>query len=360
MMQSLRRILLMFTAACAVNPTVAQTPDAAKQQKIILPTTNNHIFTGEGDKFYMYVHRNFEGVASKPWTAGKYGFVRNLKRTEDGVIGTRFHEGIDIKPLNRDRSNNPLDEIKAIAAGTVAYVNSSSSRSNYGKYVVIEHLWDCGPIYSLYAHLSNVSAKPGERVVQGQMIGQMGYTGAGLNRERSHLHLELNLMMNEQFTQWHNKHLGGKNYHGMHNGMNMAGLDIAAFYIAQKRDPSLTLPRFVRTQPVYYKVTLPRAVDGKTMCILRRYPWLTQGTEKAKSPSWEISFTASGFPVAIVPSQRVVQSPRISSVRKCRSKHSYHTKGFVIGTGYRASLSDRGKRFIELLTGSFESDGGTE
>lgn len=332
----------------------AHKPSAAGQQRIILPTSNDYLFRGEGEKFYMYVHRNFEGVKSKAWTAGKYGFVRNLKRTEDGVIGTRFHEGIDIKPIKRDRSNNPLDEVKAIAAGTVAYANSISSRSNYGKYIVIEHLWKCGPIYSLYAHLSKVSVKPGDHVTQGQAIGQMGYTGAGINRERSHLHLELNLMLCEKFTQWHKKYLSGTNYHGMHNGMNMAGLDIAGYFIAQKRDPSLTLPRFVRTQPVYYKVTIPRA--GAGLEILKRYPWLSQESDQAQSPSWEISFTASGFPVSIVPSQRVASAARITSVVKCRSKHSYHTKGFVNGTGYRASLSDRGKRFIELLTGDFASD----
>lgn len=354
-----RRTLALLAAVLA-PPLAAGQASPANPQGIILPTANDHLFRGNGGKFYMYVYRKFEGKESKPWTAGKYGFVRSLKRTEDGVIGTRFHEGIDIRPLERDRSNNPLDKIKAIAAGTVAYVNATSSRSNYGKYVVVEHLWDCGPVYSLYAHLSKVTAKPGERVGPGQSLGVMGYTGAGLNRERSHLHLELNLLLSEKFDGWHGKFLGGKNFHGVHNGMNLAGLDIAAFYIAQSRDPSLTLPRFVRTQPVYYKVTVPRPADGRPLELLRRYPWLAQGTEKAKSPSWEISFTASSFPVAIVPSQRTVDAPRISAVRHCRSRHGYHTKGFVSGTGYRATLSDRGKRFIALLTGGFAPDGGAE
>ncbi|MFK7910731.1 MAG: M23 family metallopeptidase [Akkermansiaceae bacterium] len=354
------RTLIISAVTCAGNLVTAQTSTTGNQHKTILPTDNKHLFSGEGEKFYMYVYRSFEGKKSRPWTAGKYGFVRNIKRTEDGVIGTRFHEGIDIKPLERDRANKPLDKIKAIASGTVAYANSTSSRSNYGKYVVIEHLWDCGPIYSLYAHLSAVSVKAGQKIEQGESIGVMGYTGAGLNRERSHLHLELNLLLSEQFAQWHSKYLGGKNYHGVHNGMNMAGLDIAGYYIAQKRNPSLTLPQFVRTQPVYYKVTIPRTTGTKQLGLLKRYPWLAAGSEKNKSPSWEISFTASSFPIAILPSQRTVSAPRITSVRKCKSKHSYHTKGFVNGTGYRASLSDRGKRFISLITGSFIEDNSSE
>lgn len=353
-----RLLFLGITAACSFAAPTAlaqgQNTGRGNPQRIVLPTENDYIFRGEASKFYMYVYRSFEGESSKPWTGGKYGFVRNLRRTDDGVIGTRFHEGIDIKPLKRDRNNKPLDPILAIADGTVAYTCTSASRSNYGKYVVLEHAWNCGPIFTLYAHLSDIDVKPGEQIKQGTKLGSMGYTGAGLNRERSHLHLEMNLMISEQFGAWHDKFMGGKNYHGLHNGMNLAGLDIAAFYIAQRRDPSLQLPDFVKRQKVYYKVTLPRQPLG----LLKRYPWLL--TSKAKSPSWEISFTASGLPVSVSPSQRNVTAPRITSVRKCRSKHSYHTKGFVNGTGYRATLSDRGKRFIALITGSFISNEASE
>lgn len=302
----------------------------------------------------MYVYRRFEGRDSKPWTGGKYGFVRNLKRTQDGVIGTRFHEGIDVKPLRRDRAGRPTDPIRAISSGVVAYANNTSSRSNYGKYIVIEHLWNSGPIYSLYAHLANITVKPGQRVAQGETIGTMGYTGAGLNRERAHLHLELNLMLSTEFSRWHDKHFDHKNHHGNHNGINMVGLDIAGFYKAQHRDKSITLPLFVKSIPVYYKVTIPRdQTSGTSLPIVKRYPWLARGDHSRHTPSWEIAFSASGFPLAISPSKRTVSAPRISSVRSCRSKHQYHTKGFVSGTGHRATLSKTGQRFISLITGRF-------
>ena len=345
---------ICLAIVCSLQQTNAQTTENKSEQQITLPTENDHIFNGEGDKFYMYVYRNFEDKQSQPWSGGTYGFVRNMKRTEDGVIGTRFHEGIDIKPLKRDRAYKPLDEIKSIASGTVAYVNASSSRSNYGKYVVIEHLWECGPIYSLYAHLATISVQVGEPIQQGQIIGIMGYTGSGLNKDRSHLHLELNLMLSEKFTPWHQKHFGGTNYHGIHNGINMAGLDIGGYYITQKKNSSLTIPQFIKTQQIYYKITIPRKQKGKDLSILRRYPWLAQSTDK--SPSWEISFTASGLPVAITPSQRETSSPRVTFVKPCRSQHSYHTKGFLTGTGNRASLSNRGKRFIELIAETFVSE----
>ena len=347
-MKSLTRPVLCLLAT--VVPLVTLPASGATPAPISLPTVNDHLYRGGGDPFYMFVHRNFEGQASRAWTAGKYGFVRNLKRTEDGLIGTKFHEGIDIKPIKRDRSGKPLDEVLAITSGVIAYANTSSSRSNYGKYVVVEHLWDCGPIYSLYAHLSDVGVKVGQRVTQGQSIGKLGYTGVGISRERAHLHLELNLLLSTRFSEWHDKHFGTKNYHGKHNGINMAGLDIAAFYMAQQRNKSLTLPHFAKTTPVHYKVTVPRQGPLE---IVTRYPWLARGDHRSRTPSWEISFSASGFPLAVSPSNRAVTAPRISSIRKCRSKHEYHTKGFVSGTGHRATLSKTGKRFIELLTGNF-------
>ena len=336
-----------ITRLCILLPILVCKASAAPAAPV-LPTDNHYIFQGESPKFYMYVHRNFEGKASKAWTAGKYGFVRNLKRTEDGVIGTRFHEGIDISPLKRDSSNRPLDQIRSIDSGVVAYVNDVSSRSNYGKYLVVEHNWDSGPFCSLYAHLAEINVKVGEPITKGQKIGIMGYTGVGLNRERSHLHLELSMLLSTDFDTWHDKHFkGSKNYHGNHNGLNMAGLDIGAFYIIQNRDKSMTIPSFVKTQKVYYQVTIPR---NGPLALLERYPWLASGDINKRTPSWELAFTASGLPVSITPSMRQVTAPRVTSVPKCLSKHEYHTKGIISGTGYRATLSKAGIRFIELIS----------
>lgn len=356
-MSSLPRNSCLAIVFSLLGFSLALTPHGLGQNQkeaIILPTVNDYLFKGQGEKFYMYVYRNFEGRASKPWTAGKYGFVRNLRRTDDGVIGTKFHEGIDIRPIRRDRSGRPVDEVKAVASGVVAYANSSSSRSNYGKYIVVEHGWECGPIYSLYAHLSEVNVKAGQSVAIGESIGKVGYTGVGINRERAHLHLELDLLLSTRFTEWHKKHMGGTNYHGNHNGINMAGLDIAAYFMAKRRNQQLTIPEYLKSVPVHYKVTVTR--DQKSNApleIVSRYPWLARGDHNSRTPSWEISFSASGFPLSVNPSNRIVTSPRISSIRKCRSKHEYHTKGFVSGTGYRATLSKTGRRFIELVTGQF-------
>jgi murein DD-endopeptidase MepM/ murein hydrolase activator NlpD len=323
---------------------------SASETSLALPTVNKHLYGDDGSKFYMYVPRIFEGKESRPWTAGKYGFVRTLKRTEDGVIGTRFHEGIDIKPIKRDRASKPLDTVNAIGAGTVAYVNPYAGNSNYGKYVVVKHSWPCGPIYSLYAHLSSASVKTGQRVAQGALLGKMGYTGRGINRERAHVHLELDLMISSRFSVWHNKVFGSKNHHGVHNGLNMSGMDIAELLLSQKKNAGITIPDFLASTPVHYKITVPRK---GALEIAKRYPWLARGNHNTPTPSWEISFSASGFPLAVSPSKRSVTAPRVTSIRKCLSKHEYHTKGLLSGTGHRASLTAIGKRYISLVTGEF-------
>src|SRR5689334_19852947 len=65
---------------------------------LALPTDNDAIFRGGGSEFYQYIDRDYQGVKSKPWEGGRYGFVRNPVATPAGFVYSRFHEGIDIRP----------------------------------------------------------------------------------------------------------------------------------------------------------------------------------------------------------------------------------------------------------------------
>src|SRR6184192_4700995 len=161
---------------------------------LVLPTDNDALFSGGGRAFYQYIERDFKGEKSTPWEGGQYGFVRDPVETSSGVVYTRVHEGIDVRPLHRDENGEPLDEVRAIADGKVVHTNFVPGYSNYGKYIVIEHRWDGSPYFSLYGHLSKIDVQSGENVHRGQHIAVMGYTGAGINRARAHVHLELNLI----------------------------------------------------------------------------------------------------------------------------------------------------------------------
>lgn len=320
------------------------TLQAAEPLKISLPTDNRALLEGSPEDFYMWVPRVFEKEASRPWTAGQYGFVRTLTRTdEEGIIATKFHEGLDIKPTKRDRNLNPLDEVRSIANGEVVYVNHRRGASTYGIYIVIKHDWGYGPFYSLYAHLASASVEVGDRVLGGTPIAVMGYTGTGLNRERAHLHLELCMLSSLDFVQW----LGTKTLHGIYDGRNLIGIDVASLFIATKEGAEITIPDFLKGASPYFKVSVPRK---NALEIVERYPWLKRGDHDAPSPSWELSFTDSGIPLAVAPSHREVSQPTVTYVRTTRSKHENYTRKRLTGTGRQASLTRSGRKFIELFT----------
>ncbi|NNC89110.1 MAG: M23 family metallopeptidase [Akkermansiaceae bacterium] len=339
-----RLVLVLAVLLCGLGP------GSARPLRLQLPTDNKAIFSGGGEAYYMYVDRTFEGRKSKPWEAGQYGFVRNLKRTEEGIIGTRFHEGIDIRPVKRDSSGRPLDAVRTIATGVVAYVNNSAKASNYGKYVVVEHNWGDGPFFSLYAHLAGIDVQPGQRVLGGFQLGTMGYTGSGITRTRAHLHLELNILLSLRFEDWHDHNYTDANPHGIHNGLNLVGLDIASLFVALKSDRNLSIPAYLKRTPVYYRVTVPRRGPLE---LAARYPWLRKGNHGRPSPSWEISFSGAGMPLAIAPSHRVVSKPLVTYVRTTRSRHEHFTRSRLTGTGRRASLTKSGQSYISLITGDF-------
>src|SRR5881409_409265 len=286
-------IVLAIFSSIAIRAQPAQ--DHALD--LVLPTDNDALFSGDGAAFYQYVERNYKGEKSTPWEGGKYGFVRDPTDTAGGVVYTRFHEGIDIRSLHRDAHGEPLDEVRAIADGKVVHVNSVPSYSNYGKYVVIEHHWGGSSYYSLYGHLSSIAVQPGDVAKRGQRIAVMGYTGTGLNQERAHLHLELDLMFSRQFEAWYNAFFrNDPNHNGIYNGMNLAGLDIARLYLALHKNPSLTIPEFLGREETFYKVTVPKARHFE---LPKLYSWmLTTGSRSEKS-SWEVSFAQSGVPLRI-------------------------------------------------------------
>jgi len=312
-----------------------------------LPTDNDALFSGGGAAFYQYIERNYDGVKSTPWEGGQYGFVRDPTDTAGGVVYTRFHEGIDIRALRRDAHGEPLDEVRTIADGKVVHTNLVPGYSNYGKYIVIEHHWASSDYYSLYGHLSSIAVQSGDTVKRGQRIAVMGYTGTGLNRERAHLHLELNLMLSHQFEAWYNTFFrNDPNHNGIYNGMNLIGLDIARLYLALRKDPSLTIPQFLNREETFYKVTLPKSRHFE---LPKLYPWMLTTASRSEKSSWEVSFAPSGVPLRIETSDKPVTQPELSYVKRSSVNYSYLTRDIVGGHGATAHLTDYGRQLMRLL-----------
>ena len=329
----------------------AQPSDPSQPIDLRLPTENHHLFSSEPEKFYMYVDRNFEGQHTKPWEGGAFGFVRTPIRVNDEVLLTKFHEGIDIAPVKRDAAGNPLDLVTAIADGTVIHVSPLAGRSNYGKYLVVEHQWEDSSVFSLYAHLSKITVNPGDPVKSGSVLGQMGFTGDGIDRTRSHVHLEIGFLMSRHFDDWLKHNGGGTNYQGIFNGMNLAGVPAAEFFLAHKQRPDLSFSQYVASVPVYFKVSVPAPRSGQ-LDFVERYPWIVQG-DPTGAVSWDIAFSATGHPIAFIPSSKPVVAPILSSIRPSEVPHRLLTRGLVIGEGNQASLSRNGKKLVALLTDDF-------
>lgn len=312
----------------------------------VLPTDNDALFRGKPEKFYMFTDRDFEGRKTFPWKGGAYGFTRTPERIGGKIIETRFHEGIDIAPVKRDTAGEPLDDVRAMESGRVVHVSHDAKDSNYGKYVVVRHDVAGTPVFTIYAHMSKVDVAAGQSVDKGGRLGHMGHTGAGIDRRRSHVHVEIALLWHDQFESWHAANFPTPNKHGIYNGINMMGLDVAGFYLAQMKDPSLTLPQFVRRQKSFFRVQVP---DSPHFQLPSRYPWLVDG--EARHPnSWIVSFTAPGFPVSIQPSVESLSEARVVWAAPSAFAYDKVTRSLLTGRAGNPRLGESGKKLLSLLS----------
>jgi len=342
--------LVLLGASSLLGQTI---PEPSPSNRLALPTDNDGLLKGDSASFYMFVDRTFENQVTTPWEGGSFGYVRGPVRLGQRLIMMHFHEGMDIAPMKRDAQGEPLDEVRSVSEGQVAYVSDVPGASNYGRYIVVRHDWGSGPFYSLYAHLSKALVTAGTKVQQGSTLGIMGHTGSGLDRRRSHLHVELNLFLSDRFSEWHTKYFRpAPNNHGAFNGLNLAGLDLGKLYLAQQKNPALTVPEFIKTIEPTWKVIVPRK---NTPDLLKNYPWLADGDISQPSSSWVITLNDSGFPLEIKPNSLFVDKPVIAWVKDRGIPHTYYTRGHVSGSGSTGTLTASGARYVELLTGEFEA-----
>ena len=326
---------------------IAIASSRAEPLNLVLPTDNDALLRGDGPAFYQYIERDYHGEKSTPWEGGRYGFVRNPVETSAGIIYTRLHEGMDIKPLQRDASGEPLDAVRAIAPGVVVHASSVAGYSNYGRYVVVEHRFDGCKYYSLYGHLSSIAVRPGQHVQQRDQVGVMGHTGEGLNQARAHVHLELNLMLSRQFEAWHAASFKNEpNHHGLYNGLNLVGIDIARLYLALQKRPNLTIPEFLAEEETLYRVLVP---PSRNFDLAKFYPWMVRDRGDGEPASWEVSFNRAGVPLRIQPNAKAVSEPELSYMKPGSVDGGILTMDRIAGRGANAHLTEKGKQFMRLL-----------
>ncbi len=163
------------------------------------------------------VNYSFNGLETQntPLISGQELFIpggtkpppppRSIQYTADGPLGEfkgtgRFRPAVSATLITQgfwpghraiDYAARLGTPIVAIDHGAVAHAHYGWN-GGYGNMVVIDH---GNGFTSLYAHLSAISVKVGDRVRQGQLIGTMGSTGKSTG---SHLHLEIRLNGEQQ------------------------------------------------------------------------------------------------------------------------------------------------------------------
>ena len=267
---------------------------AALGQPFHLPTPNQAIFEAGKEAGY------FTPTIGRTWPSGTFGCVRSE--------GWQMHEGIDIKCTQRDARGEPIDPVSAAADGTIAYINAKAGLSNYGNYIVMQHQVDGLTVYTLYAHLRAIASglSIGQARKSGEIIATMGRTSntrQGISRERAHLHFEICLLANPNFSAWYKKNLADqRNDHGRWNGQNLIGIDPWKLFLGQHEDKAkrqpFSLRQFISSQPVLCRVL----VKSPNFQWAKRHPDLVDSMKPPKAiAGYEISLDPNGVPVSSTP-----------------------------------------------------------
>jgi len=128
-----------------------------------------------------------EGWYHPDGTGTKRPFLRSpleFSRVTSGFNPRRYHP-----VLKTTRAHNGTDlgaptgtPVRAVADGVVEI---AGTQGGHGKYVQLDHE---GPWETSYSHLSKIRVKRGERVRQGQIVGEVGQTGLATG---PHLHYQM-------------------------------------------------------------------------------------------------------------------------------------------------------------------------
>ena len=313
------------------------------QSPFQFPTANHALYEVGGELKFLA-----PTSPDRSWTTGSFGCVR--------TDGWQMHEGLDIRSLQHDRRGEPTDPVMATADGTVMYVNLKPGLSNYGKYIVIRHVIEGLEIYSLYAHLSAASVTAGQPVHAGEVIATMGRTSntsERIGKERAHVHFELNVFVNDNFSAWFRKNMPGeRNDHGIWNGQNLDGLDPRDVLLGEHIPARpFSLLTFLRSQTELCRV-LVRATN---FSYLKRYAPLILKNPKAEKEGvagYEIALNYNAVPFALMPRAaseiKGTAKFQLLSVNEAEY-HAHPCRKLVVQHGSRWQLTDKGQRELEML-----------
>jgi murein DD-endopeptidase MepM/ murein hydrolase activator NlpD len=148
-----------------------------------------------GDVNYVDNVMRYIGSSSQP--VNGEGFIQPIEsirltsnfgsRIDPITGGMDVHAGVDFGCQRGD----PIFATKDGKVSQAGWQNPNNHSAGYGQRVYIEH---SSTLTSIYAHLSSIHVKVGEKVKAGQRIGSCGTTGSSTG---NHLHFEIVLNGNK-------------------------------------------------------------------------------------------------------------------------------------------------------------------
>lgn len=340
----MRGIFLILCGLCLGSFGIQGQTPAEGRVDLRLPTENDSLFAGHPEAFFQPT------ISGRPYS-GMYGFVRSTQ-PEPPKLFNKFHEGIDIQPLHRDGNGEPTDPVKAALAGEVVYVNQRADKSNYGRYVVIRHRFPDGDGYSTYGHLASASARIGQKVQAGDVLGVLGYSGNVESKAFAHVHFEFGFLINRSWPQWFERigKTGPKdvNDHGLYNGNNLNGVDPVPLLKAAREGHPLTLTEILAREEPMFTVRIPARREYYD--FQKRFPQLVDGgLDRPPPAAWEITFSRNGTPLRF---KRLILPIKNISLVGFDYKRSEQDSvcNFVRRAGNRAELTLYGFAWISSIT----------
>ncbi len=303
---------------------------------VLLPPTGQRILDGSVRQGVF-----MDTGAGRP-ESGMFG---NTRKTAKGA--PRFHEGIDIAPVQPWRRNTPpTDIVHAVAEGTVVYVNTyKHNDSLYGNYVVMTHdIEGFGQIYTLYGHLSCFATglKAGLRVKAGSPLGIMGNV-PDIPVARSHLHFEIGICMNRYYPMIDPQH-------GIWNGANLYGINPCDAFAMQAEQGFFDVESYFQSRQVAFYVMVPiRNARGGVAWTCSHNTFLGVEAVAARSAAAWVGFSCEGIPLTCVPGKQ----DEIGRVVLQDATELARGRPFVkMVSQHKAELTKRGETLIENLLAS--------
>ena len=252
---------------------------------LIWPTPNPAFQQGKSIKEYV------QPTASGKIESGLFGCVRN--------DGHKFHEGLDLFPVERDRSGEALDPVFSVLTGRVVHVSATAGHSSYGRYIVVVHDQQVPAFHTLYAHMASIAdgIVPGARVESGSVLGRMGRSAAGytIPKSRAHLHFEIGFRLSDQFQRWYDRQKYSQpNRHSVWNGMNLVGIDPLDFYTKIQSGQVSDMRQYLQQVPTAARI---RVFSGQVPDFVENFGALvTRPYTGQKVVAWEVAFSEFGLP----------------------------------------------------------------